>query len=142
MMFRVRFTSSSSGTAFRDFEADEQGIEDTDFIVLRRYLKGRGAVPVFRAKKSDIFSVELIDDFQAIRDMSNSVAMTRVWALASVVAGHELDKAKREFKGPLFDDDVAADVYEELLVPTGTAPNDQAKADAGQRLGHFPLVVR
>ena len=139
MLYKVNW--EANGSQPQDVDADEESV-DGDWVLLKKFVGGHGPVTVFRAKKEKVLSVELATESDLVRDMSDAVAMGRIWGLASVATGTPYDESLMRLRGASRRraGSAVAAIYEELDVPKQGSPNREARRAAAQRLGTFPVI--
>jgi hypothetical protein len=140
MKFRLGF----KGTNVQEVEADEQAIEG-DWLILNKYVKGRGLVTVFRVRHADIYSLEVDSGSlgQENGGVSDPSAIGRVWGLISARDGVSEEVAATTVPGPAKapSSQEVRRTYRELGVEPGQRVDEAAKKAAAERLDDDGLLT-
>jgi hypothetical protein len=123
MKYRLTF---KDGAPEIDFEGDDQAI-DGDWLLLKRYVTGRGLVVCFRVRHSEVDRLEVVDesDEREPEEEGQKVesSIGRVWSLLHLASGATLEEALTGLDDA--DEEVTAEVerrYRAAEVPIDSPP--------------------
>jgi hypothetical protein len=137
MRFRVQYKALDVPSL--EVEADEQSLEG-DWLLLSKYSRGSGLVPIFRVRHADVHSVTIdpasLGQGPGGPKTTDASATGRVWALLKAADGIELDNAMKTVPGP---NNIGASAevtttYEELKVGRGEPVPDAVQRNAASRI--------